>query len=106
MEGFDYPLLEAQVRGVPTVASSIPIHHEIHENKSLFYELDDNGQSLGEALGRLVDERGLWAQVSRAGVSQGISFSSNKQIGQISTLLDSFRSYYPTMGITMGPKIK
>jgi len=93
MEGFDYPLLEAQIRGVPTVASSIPVHHEIHEDKSLFYCLDDNGRSLGEVLGRLVNEEDLWGQVSRAGVSQGNSFSSNKQIGQISTLLNSFRIY-------------
>jgi glycosyltransferase involved in cell wall biosynthesis len=89
MEGFDYPLLEAQVRGIPTIASSIPVHHEMHENKSLFYNLDENGQSLGEVLTRLVSEQYLWGEVSRAGLDQGNLFSSNKQIKDIRMLLES-----------------
>jgi glycosyltransferase involved in cell wall biosynthesis len=87
MEGFDYPLLEAQARGIPTLASLIPVHHEIYENTSLFFNPRDNGESLGTQLQRLVSEHGLWQQLSKAGISNAKKYSLKKQIQDIDNLL-------------------
>ena len=87
MEGFDYPLLEAQARGIPTLASSIPVHHELHQNTSLFFKLEDRGASLGLQLNRLAKEPNLWKQLSQAGISQAKNYSLKRQIFNIENIL-------------------
>ena len=88
MEGFDYPLLEAQARGIPTLASSIPVHQELHQNTSLFFELGDSGKSLGLQLSRLVTEQKLWEELSLAGVAHAKSYSLKRQITSIKNILE------------------
>ncbi len=89
MEGFDYPLLEAQVRGLPTIASDIAVHRELHEQNSLLFKLGDEGQSLGAQLQRLVRDQNLWRELSEEGVVHAEKFSIEQQTQEISQVLQS-----------------
>ena len=89
MEGFDYPLLEAQARGIPTLASRIPVHSELHRDHALLFELGDGGASLGGILQRLARDPGLWQQLSQAGPVHAQQYSLSRQVNQIAELLAS-----------------
>ena len=93
MEGFDYPLLEAQAEGLPTLASRIPVHQELHAACSLLFELDDGGFNLAAQLQRLARDSGLWQQLSHAGRSNASQLTVQHQVQQIGTLLSSFLSW-------------
>jgi glycosyltransferase involved in cell wall biosynthesis len=87
MEGFDYPLLEAQAEGLPTLASRIPVHRELHKGCCLLFALDDRGLTLGTQLQRLARDPGLWKQLSHLGRSNASRFSLKRQVRQIQGLL-------------------
>ena len=87
MEGFDYPLFEAQARGVPTLASRIPVHEEFHRDTALLFELDDEGVSLAEAMRQLARDPLLWRQLSQTGLIHAGTFSIQRQISSLNSLL-------------------
>ena len=66
MEGFDYPLFEAQARGLPTLASRIPVH-EVHGESALLF--DDDGGVVSHCLAAARDPS-LWLQLSQTGLIQ------------------------------------
>lgn len=88
MEGFDYPLLEAQAVGLPTLASRIPVHEEFHAQSSLLFETDDGGLSMAHMLHRLANESSLWDQMSRAGRRNALGLTMCRQTHSIAQLLD------------------
>ena len=88
MEGFDYPLFEAKARGIPSLASRIPVHEELHGDSTLFFDLDDQGVSLGEVWQRLARDITLWQQLSQTGLIQAKAYSLDRQISSINSLLD------------------
>jgi len=87
MEGFDYPLLEAQARGLPTLASNISVHREFHETASLFFDIYDSGKSLGSQLYRLVHDINLWHELSHKGIANSKKYSIEKQLKLVLSLL-------------------
>ena len=91
MEGFDYPLLEAQARGIPSLASRIPVHCELHRDHALLFELGDGGASLGSILQQLARDSGLWQQLSQAGPVHAQQYSVCRQVKQIAELLASIQ---------------
>ena len=87
MEGFDYPLLEAQALGLPTLASSIPVHHELHRDVALLFELRDSGDTMANQLLRLSREHALWRQLSQAGLRNAAAHTSHRQANDLHRLL-------------------
>lgn len=87
MEGFDFPLLEAQAIGLPTLASDIPVHRELHREASLLFEIDDNGESLARGLHELARNAALWSQLSNSGYNNASNYTLDRQSDQISQLL-------------------
>ncbi len=91
MEGFDYPLLEGMVNGLPTLASDIAVHRELHKNNTILFKLEDEGINLACELKRLVRDRVLWRELSESGVLHARKFSMNSQIKGISKVLELSR---------------
>jgi glycosyltransferase involved in cell wall biosynthesis len=91
MEGFDYPLLEAQARGLPTLASDIAVHREFHTDTSLLFAGDDRGASLAAALQQLASDHGTWLQLSQLGLQQAQWYSLDRQSRAIQDVLQAQR---------------
>ena len=87
MEGFDYPLLEAQALGLPTLASRIPVHLELHHDAALLFELQDRGDTMAHQLLRLSREPALWRQLSQAGLRNAAAHTSQRQARELHQLL-------------------
>ncbi len=87
MEGFDYPLLEAQARGLPTIASCIPVHEELHRDASLLVDVHDGGINLSISLQRLVRDPSLWQHLSQAGLRNAQQFTLQRQCRSLQQLL-------------------
>lgn len=87
MEGFDYPLLEAQSLGLPTLASRIPVHEEIHQGVALFFNVQDRGDTMAHQLLRLCRESTLWRHLSQAGLSNAAAHTSQRQALALNQLL-------------------
>jgi len=87
MEGFDYPLLEAQALGLPTLASRIPVHEELHREAALLFEPQDRGSNMAEQLLRLSREPALWRQLSQAGLRNAAAHTSKRQARELHQLL-------------------
>lgn len=87
MEGFDFPLLEAQAIGLPTLASDIAVHRELHHDASLLFRVDDQGESLAQGLHDLAHSATLWEQLSTLGHTNASRYTLNRQADQISQLL-------------------
>ena len=87
MEGFDYPLLEAQALGLPTLASRIPVHEELHHEAALLFELQDHGDTMAHQLLRLSREPALWRQLSQAGLRNAAAHTSQRQARELHQLL-------------------
>jgi glycosyltransferase involved in cell wall biosynthesis len=89
MEGFDYPLLEAQALGLPTLASRIPVHEELHREASLLFNLEDHGDTMAHLLMRLHREPGLWQQLSLAGLLNAAALTIQRQAHALVQLLEN-----------------
>ena len=89
MEGFDYPLLEAQAHGLPTLASKIPVHEELYRDIALLVDCNDDGVSLAAQLQRLARNPGLWQQLSQAGLQNARYYSLERQCRSLHQLLGS-----------------
>lgn len=87
MEGFNYPVMEAQGLGLPTIVSDIPVHRELYEASALLFDPYDDGRSLGDKLSILVNERGLWLQLAYAGIQNARYYTVARQVGMISEVL-------------------
>jgi glycosyltransferase involved in cell wall biosynthesis len=87
MEGFDYPLLESQALGLPTLASRIPVHEELHRETALLFELQDDGDTMADQLLRLRREPALWRQLSQAGLRNAAAHTSQRQAHALHQLL-------------------
>ncbi len=87
MEGFNYPLFEAQARGLPTLASRISAHLELHDGISLLFNLNDHGVSLAWQLQNLSQDNSLWQQLSQTGLTHARQFSLEKQTLAIAKIL-------------------
>ncbi len=92
MEGCDYPLLEAQARGLPTLASRIPVHEELHKEAASLFDLDDDGVSLAIQIQRLARDSCLWKHHSQAGLINAQQFTLQQQSCSIHQLLSSLCS--------------
>ncbi len=92
MEGFDYPLFEAQAHGLPTLASDINVHRELHDSNALLFSLGDGGKALSFELRRLARDRDLWKQLSKLGVAHVKQFSLTRQVQGINHVLQSMRN--------------
>lgn len=87
MEGFDYPLLESQALGLPTLASRISVHEELHQNVSLLFNLHDHGDNMAYQLLRLSREPALWRQLSLAGLRNAAAHTTHRQTTELLKLL-------------------
>jgi len=88
MEGFDYPLMEAQALGLPTLASCIPVHQELHADAALLFDTQDHGDTMACLLMRLDREPALWCQLSQAGLRNAARYTSQRQAQQLQQLLE------------------
>jgi glycosyltransferase involved in cell wall biosynthesis len=61
MEGFNLPLVEAAVSGVPVIASDIPVHREIAGSYALFTNPDD-GNALGDLMKKLITDSDFYQE--------------------------------------------
>jgi len=91
MEGFDLPLLEAQAIGLPTLASDIGVHREMHHEASLLFRVDDNGKNMAQRLHDLANSQDLWSQLSSFGYNNASRYTLDRQSNQISQLLLSLQ---------------
>ena len=87
MEGFDYPIMEAKAEGLPTIISNIPVHRELHEGSSLFFDGGNATDSLSIAIVRLARDGYLWKQLSAAGRALVASFAISDQRSKIRTIV-------------------
>ncbi len=92
MEGCDYPLLEAQARGLPTLASRIPVHEELHKEAASLFDLDDDGVSLATQIQQLARDSCLWKHLSQAGLINAQQFTLQQRSCSIHQLLSSLCS--------------
>ena len=81
MEGYDYPVLEAKAEGLPTLISDIPVHREIHDQSSLFFSPDVNGDQFADLVIKLATDNDLWKQLSAAGhqLASHLTITSQQQ---------------------------
>jgi glycosyltransferase involved in cell wall biosynthesis len=87
MEGFDYPVLEAKAEGLPTLVSSIPVHHEVHDGSSLFFRLDQDGEELRSHLLALAHDNTTWNELSQSGYRRAGQLNLARQRQAIHELL-------------------
>lgn len=73
-EGFGLPLIEAQDRGTPVVATDIPVFREVAPEGSILVPLGDPG-ALAAALETVVRDDALYARLSAAGRNNAARYS-------------------------------
>lgn len=73
-EGFGLPLIEAQDRGTPVVATSIPAFREVAPEGTLFVDLEDIS-GLADAIGAVIGDEALRNRLSAAGRQNAARFS-------------------------------
>ncbi|NKB73959.1 MAG: glycosyltransferase [Synechococcus sp. s2_metabat2_7] len=88
-EGFDYPVLEAKAEGIPTLISDISVHREFHNSSSLFFPIDDSGESLASHLKALCSGDSTWKQLSTQGYALAQSLSVERQQAAILSNLEA-----------------
>lgn len=77
VEGFGLPLVEAMQRGLPTLASDIPVFREIGGEFSAYFELTQPS-SLADLIGRF-DETGIFPAQRQVGEWQWINWQQASQ---------------------------
>ena len=88
-EGFDYPVLEAKAEGIPTLISDISVHREFHNSSSLFFPIDDTGESLAAHIKTLCSGDSTWKELSRQGYALAQMLSVERQQEQICAQIDA-----------------
>ena len=88
-EGFDYPVLEAKAEGIPTLISDIAVHREFHHSSSLFFPIDDTGETLAAHIKALCSENSTWLDLSNRGYSLAQAMSLDRQQAEIRSHLQS-----------------
>lgn len=92
MEGFDYPVLEAKAEGLPTLISDIPVHRELHNQSSLFFDVDAHGDQFAALVIQLARDDALWKQLSVAGLKLASRLNLPNQQHQIRCLINQLKS--------------
>ena len=87
IEGFDYPVMEAKAEGLPTIISDIPVHRELHEGTSLFFNDDNAMDSLIMAIVGLATDDCLWKQLSSLGRGFALSLPIHDQRSKIVNII-------------------
>ena len=82
-EGFDYPVLEAKAEGIPTLISDISVHREFHHSSSLFFPIDDSGETLAAHIKALCSADSTWTDLSTQGYVLAQSLSVERQQAEI-----------------------
>jgi glycosyltransferase involved in cell wall biosynthesis len=80
MEGFDYPALEANAEGLPTLLSDIPVHREFYNESSEFFRAENDPCCLADCIIKLASDRLYWSKLSIAGhkISKRLSLKSQQ----------------------------
>nr|WP_240898238.1 glycosyltransferase family 1 protein [Agromyces luteolus] len=73
-EGFGLPLIEAMARGVPVVASDLPVLREAGGDAARWFDPDDTAE-LARTIDELLADRGARERMSRAGLERSARFS-------------------------------
>lgn len=73
-EGFGLPIIEAQERGVPVVASDIPVFREVAGDGGLFVPLDDV-EAMAQALFAIINDGPLRAGLSVEALANSARFT-------------------------------
>lgn len=81
-ETFAHPLVEAMSRGLPVVASDLPVHREICRNGALYFPRFSPEALAGELL-RLASSPRFCGDVSRAGKERSQAFSWRSHVEQL-----------------------
>lgn len=76
-EGFNLPLVEAAVSGVPVVASDIPVHREVGGERALYCDPLDKA-ALGELLKRLAGNDSFYEHEKEKAMGYECSYSWEK----------------------------
>jgi glycosyltransferase involved in cell wall biosynthesis len=87
MGGFDYPVMESKAEGLPTIIRDIPVHRELHEGSSLFFDIENDLDFLSKAFDGLVGGIDLWMELSVLGRSLAASLGINDQQSKIKCLV-------------------
>jgi glycosyltransferase involved in cell wall biosynthesis len=90
MEGFDYPVLEANAEGLPTLLSDIPVHREFYGELSGFFSAEGNPFNLAGSILKLANDFEYWSKLSMAGHKISLQLSLKGQQGSIHQFLRSF----------------
>lgn len=85
-EGFGMPVVEAQVRGVPVIATDIPIFREIAAKGSLLVALDDVA-GLADAMHTVTTNDVLRADLSEAAMANSVHFGWDKSAEAAAVLI-------------------
>ena len=90
MEGFDYPVLEANAEGLPTLLSDIPVHREFYGESSEFFGAENDPCYLADSIIKLASDRPHWSKLSIAGhkISKGLSLK-----GQQASIFQFLRNF-------------
>ncbi|GAA1059536.1 glycosyltransferase family 4 protein [Agromyces bracchium] len=73
-EGFGLPLIESMARGVPVVASDLPVLREVGGEAARWVDPDDRA-GLARAIDALLGDRAERERMSRAGLARAAGFS-------------------------------
>ena len=92
MEGFDYPVLEANAEGLPTLLSDIPVHKEFYGESSEFFGADNDPCYLADSIIKLASDHLYWSKLSIAGHKISKELNLKGQQSSIFRFLMNFNS--------------
>jgi glycosyltransferase involved in cell wall biosynthesis len=81
-ESFAHPLVEAMSRGLPVVASDLPVHREICGDAALYFP-SFSPEALAESVIRVHESSGLAAKLASIGTVRSRDFSWEKHVDHL-----------------------